>query len=201
MGAIMVPRTLEYRASWRQRRHFGYLSVGKDLALHEGSLDVETVAQLLAVIIDDTERSDGVILSGGQRSGAVEDVVETAHPQLVQSLSGQGVLDNSVVDLVLAQLGTQCGVLRNGDSLVIDQDTCACALDAFSQSFDYRLLFAKNLCIWHIVFHLHANDDTPKKKTPASRRKGTKTITVNLDIVNVLGRIYGQDPPAVFGAP
>ena len=79
-------------------------------------------------------------------------MIEFVHPQLVQSLSGQGVLDDGVVNSVLAQLGTQCGVLRNGDSLVIDQDTCACALDAFSQSFDYRLLFAKNLCVWHVCF-------------------------------------------------
>jgi len=49
------------------------------------------------------------------------------------------------------------------------------------------------------VFHLHTNDTALKKKALASkRRKDAKTIK---KIVDVLGRIYGQNPPAVFGAP
>ena len=79
-------------------------------------------------------------------------MIEFVHPQLVQSLSGQGVLDDGVVNSVLAQLGTQCGVLRNGDSLVINEDACAGVLDTLGERFHYRLLFAKNLCVWHVCF-------------------------------------------------
>ena len=138
------------RVLGRKCCHLCDLGVTQDLALHEGGLDVEALIELLAVIAEYTERSDGIILGGSQRGGAVEDVIELVHPQLVQSLSGQGVLDNSVLDALLAQLGTKCGILTDGDALEVHEDARAGALDTLGKCFDYCLLFAKNLCVWHV---------------------------------------------------
>ena len=77
-------------------------------------------------------------------------MVETFHSQRIQSLSGQRVLDDGVFDGFLAHFGTQSGVFLDGDPLIVHQDTGTCVLDAFGQSGHDRLLFAENLCVWHV---------------------------------------------------
>jgi hypothetical protein len=48
------------------------------------------------------------------------------------------------------------------------------------------------------VFHLHTKNPALKKKAPASDK--TQRHKNNQENVDVLGRIYGEYPPAVFGA-
>ena len=135
----------------RKRGQLSDFAVAQESAIHEGSLDVEAIVQLLAVVRDYAERCDGIILSGGQRGGPVQDGIELAHSDLVESLPDQRVLDDRVVDLFLAQLGTESGVFGDCDSLIVDEDAGARVLDAFRESFDDRLLFAENLCVRHCV--------------------------------------------------
>ena len=111
---------------------------------------IEAVAQLLAVVCNNAEGGNGIGLCGCQRGGTVQDVVKTIHPQAVQSLSGQRVLHDRVVDRILAHLAAERGILFNGNTLIVYQNTGTCILDAVGQRLDDRLLFAENLCVWHV---------------------------------------------------
>ena len=112
----------------------------------------ELIAELLGVIADDTERCDGVLAAGCHGCAAVEDGIELAHSDLVDSDPGKGVLDDGVVDALLAHLGTHSRIFGHGDALVIDQDTCACCVDALDECFYDRLLLAENFCVRHVCF-------------------------------------------------
>ena len=80
--------------------------------------------------------------------------VKLVQAELVQSLSGKSVLNDSVLDSVLAHCGTKLGILCDGDSLVVYEDAGLCIADALDKSGDYRLLLAENFCVRHVCFHL-----------------------------------------------
>ena len=100
-----------------------------DLAFHEAALDLELTVELLGILGDHARGSDG-IGSDGKRRGTVQLIIELAEADVVESKAEQGVLNNSVLDLVLTALGTESSVLRDGDALVINDDAGRCALQA-----------------------------------------------------------------------
>ena len=124
---------------------------GQDLAVHEATLDGELlVTQLLGVLVDDSHGGDGVGIAGGQRSGTVQNGIQLVQADVLHSEAGQGVLNNTVLDALLTQLDTQSGILSNGDTLVVDQNTGVGALQLLGQSGDNGLLLRQNLCVRHL---------------------------------------------------
>src|SRR5699024_10796510 len=99
-----------------------------DLAVHEAALDLKTVVELLGEVVDDPGRGHGVVVADSQGRGAVQQPVQLAHAAVVDGEAQQGVLHHGVVHVVLAQLGAQGGVLRNGDAPVVHQHTGGGAL-------------------------------------------------------------------------
>ena len=117
------------------------------------------------------------------------------HSDLVDSDPGWGVLDDGVVDALLAHLGTQSRILGHGDTLVINQNTCARCVDAFDECFYDRLLLAENFALGMCVF-TSTLMFTLIKKTSVS--EDTEACAIKNDAI--LGRIYTVKIPAVFGA-
>ena len=86
---------------------------------------------------------------------AVEQAVQLVHAAVVDGELEQGVLHHGVLDVVLAQLGAQSGVLGHSDALVVHQHTGGGVLQLIGQIGHNGLLLAENLCIRHSCFHLH----------------------------------------------
>ena len=124
-----------------------------DLAIHEAALDLKLAVELLGIIGDHAGGSDGVARDVESR-GAVELLIELIETDVVESKAKERILDDGIIDFVLAALGAKSSVLRDGDALVVDDDTGGRALQLLGQRGHDRLLFRQDFCVRHSCFHL-----------------------------------------------
>ena len=81
-------------------------------------------------------------------------LIELIETDVVESKAKERILDDGIIDFVLAALGAKSSVLRDGDALVVDDDTGGRALQLLGQRGHDRLLFRQDFCVRHSCFHL-----------------------------------------------
>ena len=79
-------------------------------------------------------------------------VGQIAQAGILSSKAGEGVLDDSVLHVVLAELVAQSGILSHGDALVIHQHTAGGVLQLFGQFSHNGFLLFQNRCVRHFGF-------------------------------------------------
>ena len=108
--------------------------------------------QLLCVVSDNPDGSDGVFFAGGQRSGTFQNGIQFLQAGCIQRTTNHVVLYDTVLDLAFAQLCAQLGIFRNGDTTVIHQYTRLRILELLDQSGDNGLFRLQYFCVRHIDF-------------------------------------------------
>jgi len=91
-------------------------------------------------------------VADGQRSGAIQAVRQLAQAGALSGKTGEGVLHNSVLHVVLAELVTKSGILSHGDALIVYQDTGGGVLQLLSQLGHNGLLCFQDICVRHLGF-------------------------------------------------
>jgi len=139
----------------------------------------------------------------GQGSGAVEHGIHLLQTDIVDGETHQGVLHDGVVQLVLAALGAQSGVLSHSDSLVVHKHAAAGGLELLGQLGHDGLLLAENLCVRHLEFtsvEIESNfsDADATKKLFSHSKQANTAQRISSRCGCILGRISGLRPPAVF---
>ena len=126
--------------------------------------------------MDQTDGDDGVLCAGGQRRGSVQDTVQLGEAAVVQSAANEGVLHDGVKNVVLAQLGTQSRILRDGDALVVHEDAGGSALQTLHEFGDDGLFLAQDFCVRHFGVSPPVNRITRSKKLRGRLLRSEKII-------------------------
>ena len=96
--------------------------------------------------------------------------LETAYFEFVKSSLDKAVFEDAILDVVAAEVGAQLGVVRNGYTLVVDDDESAALLDLRFYLFDLRGLLLsrfRDLLLCH--FYLRKNSLRAQTRRDAIR--------------------------------
>ena len=99
-----------------------------DLTLNDTALEFALLC-LLNEVLQHSCRGDRILVTECECVGAVEHIVCTFESELIKSTADTVVLQNDVLNVFLAQFGTQRGILGNSQSAIVEQDNGLCLFD------------------------------------------------------------------------
>ena len=80
----------------------------------------------------------------------MQDRIEILHAAVVESEASESILDDGILDIILAKLCAQLGVLGDVDALIVHEHAGAGILDALDKRSNDSLLLAENSCVRHV---------------------------------------------------
>ena len=113
-------------------------------------------------------------MADSQRSGAVEALGQLAQASALGSKTGEGVLDNGVLYVVLTQLRTKRGILSHGDALIVHEDAAGGPLELLGHLSHDSLLGFQDICVRHLGF---TSREIMKKRCFRAQRRTQREIT------------------------
>ena len=96
---------------------------------------------MTAPVFAKNTRSGSVLaIAGGKSGGALQNGLQILQTDFVAGTGKECVLDNGVLDVVLAQFLSELGVVLGVNALVLDDQTCDGVLESFGKLCNDRFL-------------------------------------------------------------
>ena len=116
--------------------------------IYEARLDFEAF-NLVSILFEYLCSGYGIIFTRSDSSHTFKRCSQSRITDIIASSLCESVFNDSVFNAALSQFGTHSRVVLNGDTGIIDDNTCDRLFQSFGKVGNNLLLLLKNLYTWH----------------------------------------------------